>query len=80
MQKKFGNPLGLLEKLTEREDSVELLTLFLEACRYQDVQSSRPRLVAKALEVVRRREIVNPPFFKDMKDEEIQAFIDCYDL
>lgn len=77
MDQKFGNPLGLLEKLTERSDGVELLTLFLEACRYQEVQSSRPRLVAKALEVVRRRGIVNPPFFKDMKDEEIQAFIDC---
>ena len=78
MGKQFGNPLGLLEKLTERSDGVELLTLFLEACRYQEVQSSRPRLVAKALEVVRRRGIVNPPFFKDMKDEEIQAFIDYY--
>jgi hypothetical protein len=78
MEKKFGNPLGLLEKLIERSDSVELLTLFLEACRYQEVQFSRPRLVAKALEIVRRPGIVNPPFFKDLKDEEIQAFIDYY--
>lgn len=37
-----------------------------------------PRLVAQAMKVVEQRGIVNPPFFKKMKNSEIQAFIDKY--
>ena len=37
-----------------------------------------PKLVAEAMKVVRQRGIVKPPFFKKMKNSEIQAFIDQY--
>lgn len=36
------------------------------------------KLVAEAMKVVRQRGIVKPPFFKKMKNSEIQAFIDEY--
>lgn len=37
-----------------------------------------PKLVREALKVVRQRGIVNPPFFKTMKNSDIQAFIAQY--
>jgi len=37
-----------------------------------------PKLIAQAIKVVEQRGIVNPPYFKKMKNSEIQAFIDQY--
>ena len=37
-----------------------------------------PKLVAEAMKVVRQRGIVKPPFFKKMKNSEIQEFIEKY--
>lgn len=37
-----------------------------------------PKLVAEAMKVVRQRGIVKPPYFKKMKNSDIQAFIDQY--
>jgi hypothetical protein len=78
------NLLSLLDKLASHPNGLELAKLTYQIYLAQSEALPKPeaagrnRLIAIAMEVVRRRGIVNPPYFKSMSDDLIRAFIAQY--
>lgn len=80
------NLLECLEKIASHPDAVDLAKHLTELIRtyhlsLTDAQvapelAEHDRLVAIALNLVKRRGIVNPPYFKGMTHEQIRSFID----
>lgn len=78
------NILNLLAELAKHPDGLELTKLVYELYTAQansqpiPEEVNRTRLIAIAMDLVRHRGIVNPPYFKDMSDDAIRTFLTKY--
>lgn len=86
LHENFHDPLLLLKEIIAHPNAVDLLPnavefvkVGLEVRQFQDSHSSRLQLIKKALATVERRGIVNPPFFKGMTNDQIQAWLERWD-
>lgn len=77
----FPNLISLLDKLASHPNGLELAKLTYQIYVAQrealstDEAATRTSLIAIAMEIVRRRGIVNPPYFKSLSNDLIRAFI-----
>lgn len=78
------NLLNLLAELAKHPDGLELTKLVYQLYTAQansqpmPEEANRTRLIALAMDLVRHRGIINPPYFKGMSDDAIRTFITEY--